>query len=67
MSQLLNTYQAAELLDYHPQTIRDLARQGLIPAVKRRQKWFFETKKLLNWFHNGNTPTSDANEQISDL
>lgn len=42
----LNVMQAAELLGYHPQTIRDLARAGKLPAFKRRHAWYFNKAEL---------------------
>lgn len=42
----LNVLQTAELLGYHPQTVRDLARKGALPALKRRHAWFFNQQEI---------------------
>lgn len=42
----LNVVQTAELLGYHPQTVRDLARKGALPALKRRHAWFFNKQEI---------------------
>lgn len=70
MEHLLNTYQTAKLLDYHPQTVRDLARKGVIPGIKRRQKWFFDPQRVQDWFHsldNGTGNGNDKAQKIGDL
>lgn len=67
MSQLINSFQAAVMLEYHPQTIRDLARAGILPGVKRRQKWFFDPVKVQEWFDNGGKEKYGADNEIADL
>lgn len=74
MSQLLNTFQAAKILDYHPQTVRNLARVGILPAIKRRQAWFFDPSKLQAWLlkqeqggDNNGTRQVQSSTKIMDL
>ena len=38
---LLNSHQAAELLDLSPDTVNELARKNTLPAVKRGRQWRF--------------------------
>ncbi len=33
--------EAAEMLGYHPQSIRERARSGTLKAIRRGRKWFF--------------------------
>lgn len=42
----LNVVQTADLLGYHPQTVRDLARKGALPALKRRHAWYFNQQEI---------------------
>lgn len=44
----LTVKEAAELLDYHPQSIRDLTRLKRLPAVKVGWLWMFDKKVLLD-------------------
>lgn len=43
----LNTEQAAKLLDYHPQSIRDLTRLRKLPAKKIGWSWYFNREELI--------------------
>ncbi len=45
----LSVFEAAKLLDYHPQTIRDKAALGQIPGIKRGRKWLFSEAELLDF------------------
>lgn len=38
----------ADLLGYHPQYVRILARKGSLPAMKRGRKWIFCKEELLD-------------------
>lgn len=38
---LLNSRQAAEMLDLSPDTVNDLARRQALPGVKRGRQWRF--------------------------
>lgn len=50
---------AAEYLGYHPQTLRNMASSGKIPALKRGAKWFFE-KSDLDKLIQTNNPANDS-------
>jgi excisionase family DNA binding protein len=43
---LLNSRQAAELLDLSPDTVNELARKNTLPAVKRGRQWRFRRHDL---------------------
>ena len=45
----LSVFEAAKLLGYHPQTIRDKAALGQIPGIKRGRKWIFSEAELLDF------------------
>jgi len=40
-SDFYDVKEAAEVLGYHPQTMRVMVRDGKMRAVKRGRKWFF--------------------------
>lgn len=44
----LNTQEAAKLLGYHPQSLRDLVRVGKLPATKGANGWIFDREELLD-------------------
>lgn len=46
MSTLLDTNAAAELLDVHPQTIRDLVRRGILKPVRLTRKLQFTKESI---------------------
>ncbi len=43
---LLNSREAAELLDLSPDTVNELARKQTLPAVKRGRQWRFHRRDL---------------------
>ena len=43
---LLNSRQAAELLDLSPDTVNELARKNTLPAVKRGRQWRFRHRDV---------------------
>jgi excisionase family DNA binding protein len=43
---LLNSRQAAELLDLSPDTVNELARKNSLPAVKRGRQWRFRRRDI---------------------
>ena len=45
----LSVFEAAKLLGYHPQTIRDKAAMGQIPGIKRGRKWIFSEAELMDF------------------
>lgn len=49
MNAILTVEQAAELLGVRPKTIRALAHEGKIPAVKVGKPWRFDETLLREW------------------
>lgn len=45
---LLKTKELAELLQMHPQYVRDQARLGLLPAYKIGNTWLFKYDEVLD-------------------
>lgn len=45
---LLNSREAAELLDLSPDTVNELARNLTLPAVKRGRQWRFRRRDILS-------------------
>lgn len=43
---LLNSRQAAEMLDLSPDTVNDLARRQALPGVKRGRQWRFHRRDV---------------------
>jgi len=43
---LLNSRQAAEMLDLSPDTVNELARKNTLPAVKRGRQWRFHRRDI---------------------
>jgi excisionase family DNA binding protein len=43
---LLNSRQAAEMLDLSPDTVNDLARRRALPGVKRGRQWRFRRRDV---------------------
>lgn len=43
---LLNSREAAELLDLSPDTVNELARKQTLPAVKRGRQWRFRRRDI---------------------
>jgi len=54
---LLNSDQAAELLDLKKQTIYLLSSKNLIPVMRRRKRLYFSRKELLDWIAEGRRKT----------
>ena len=52
-SEILTTRSAAELLDYHVEHVRRLARDGRIPCVKIGGQWRFVHSDLIDWIRRG--------------
>ena len=66
--QLIDVNQCAARLRYSASYVRVLARDGTLPAIKRRQKWFFDPVKIDQWLEsqiNGGAHNGDGS--ISDL
>ncbi len=45
----LEVADVAEMLGYHPQYIRILAKNGKIPALKRFHKWLFVEQEIIEF------------------
>lgn len=43
---LLNSRQAAEMLDLSPDTVNDLARRQALPGMKRGRQWRFRRRDV---------------------
>lgn len=48
----LDTFEAAKILGYHHQTVRDKAAAGQIPAVKRGRGWRYSEAELTEFLKN---------------
>jgi excisionase family DNA binding protein len=63
----LNVFETAELLGYHPQTVRDLARKGELPALKRRHAWYFNKAEIENLISKTSKDYIDRSKLKHDL
>jgi excisionase family DNA binding protein len=50
---VLNTDEAAALLQIHPKTLQRMARQGVIPAFRIGDLWRFRASSLDQWLRSG--------------
>ena len=50
---VLNTDEAAALLQIHPKTLQRMARQGVIPAFRIGDLWRFRASALDRWLRSG--------------
>lgn len=48
---LITADQAAELLTLHPKTVKRLAKEGLLPAMKIGRVWRFRESSLDAWMN----------------
>jgi excisionase family DNA binding protein len=46
---LLNSRQAAEILDLSPDTVNELARKQTLPGVKRGRQWRFRRRDIASF------------------
>jgi excisionase family DNA binding protein len=46
---LLNSREAAEILDCSPDTVNELARKSVLPAVKRGRQWRFRRRDVASF------------------
>ena len=46
---LLNSRQVAEILDCSPDTVNELARKSVLPAVKRGRQWRFRKRDITSF------------------
>ena len=51
--EVMNIKEVAELLDFHPEYVRQMARDGRIPAVKVGRKWRFVREQIIDWLKAG--------------
>jgi excisionase family DNA binding protein len=51
--QVLNTDEAAALLQIHPKTLQRMARQGIVPAFRIGDLWRFRASSLDQWLRSG--------------
>ena len=50
---VLNTDEAAALLQIHPKTLQRMARQGNVPAFRIGDLWRFRASSLDQWLRSG--------------
>src|SRR5579863_2182895 len=50
---MLNTEEAAALLQIHPKTLQRMARQGSVPAFRIGDLWRFRASALDEWLRSG--------------
>ena len=50
---VLNTEEAAALLQIHPKTLQRMARQGVVPAFRIGDLWRFRASSLDEWLRSG--------------
>lgn len=50
---VLNTEEAAALLQIHPKTLQRMARQGVVPAFRIGDLWRFRASALDEWLRSG--------------
>jgi excisionase family DNA binding protein len=50
---VLNTDEAAALLQIHPKTLQRRARQGIVPAFRIGDLWRFRASSLDQWLRSG--------------
>lgn len=53
MPEVMTLKQAAEYLQLHPETLKEKARQSLIPASKVGNRWRFLKVDLDDWLRSG--------------
>ena len=46
---LLNSKEVAEILDCSPDTVNELARKSILPAVKRGRQWRFRRRDIASF------------------
>lgn len=50
---ILTAQQAADMLQLHVVTVRDMAKRGVLPARKCGRDWRFSERALLAWLEEG--------------
>jgi excisionase family DNA binding protein len=46
---LLNSKEVAQILDCSPDTVNELARKSILPAVKRGRQWRFRRRDIASF------------------
>jgi len=46
---LLNSKEVAEILDLSPDTVNDLARKSVLPAMKKGRQWRFRRRDIASF------------------
>ena len=59
---LLTPEEVSERFQIKPHQVKELARQGKIPAVKLGKFWRFSEDSLKDWMKNGGVPDNDERE-----
>ncbi len=49
---MLTVEQAGKVLGFHPETVREMARQGLLPGHKIGKYWKFRITDLEKWVNS---------------
>ncbi len=53
MAHIMTVDETARFLRIHPETLREKARQGKIPAMKVGRAWRFQRERLEQWLAEG--------------
>lgn len=59
--EIMDISEAAEYLGLHPETLRDKARAGALPAAKLGRRWRFRKADLDEWLSRGGTLQREQN------
>lgn len=62
----LTTAEAADFLGWHPEYVRQLAREGRIPCIRWGGRWGFDQGKLERWVGAG-SPRRQEQPQLFEL
>jgi len=58
LDDILTAEEVAQLLAFHPEYVRELARQAKIPARKIGQRWRFSRAQIIRWVEGKEEPVS---------
>ena len=64
---LIDAEQVAELLRIHPKTVRRMARQRILPAIRVAKFWRFRKSDLAAWTQSGVNCGRYAYRQIEEV
>jgi excisionase family DNA binding protein len=48
-TRFLNVKEVADILGFHPETVREYARKGIIPALRTGYRWRFDPYIFAEW------------------